>query len=84
MENRDLAEYMSIGAFPPPAANRLLGKLVANGVEPKIEVDDGIRNATGHYGSGGLTAKVEIFVLPGSLDRACPIRDEELSLTGEV
>jgi hypothetical protein len=41
--------------------------------------------SAGHpYGSGGLTAKVEIFVLPGFLDRACPIRDEELSLTGKV
>ena len=84
MEDRNLAEDTSIEVFLPPEANRLLEKLVANGVTPEIKIDDGIRNVTGHYGSGEFTAKVEIFVPLESLDRACTICDGELNLTGEA
>ncbi len=55
-------QNISIGIFSPPDAKRLLAELVAAGIEPEIDVDDGIRNVSMRFGSGGTMAKVEVFV----------------------
>jgi len=84
MEGPESEEFVSIGAFSPPEATRLLETLVANGIEPQIEVDDGIRNVSVRRGSDGMMAKVEVFVAAAELQRAYSIRDQELKLMGEV
>ena len=77
-------EFQSIGSFTPPEADRVIGSLVAKGVEPEIEVDDGIRNVNLHYGSCGVMAQVTVYVDPKSYEIACKIRNEELDLTDEA
>ena len=77
-------ETISVGAFSVPDAERLLATLVANDIEPQIDVDDGIRHVSARFGSGGMRARVEVFVPSDVYERACAIRDDELKLTGEV
>ena len=77
-------DLISLGIFSPPDAETLLSTLVEAGMEPEIEVDDGIRNVSILHGSGGMMASIEVFVPPASHQTACAIRDKYLNLTGQV
>jgi hypothetical protein len=83
MENNTPTEPLSLGGFSPSDADSLLQALLSAGIEPEIEVDDGIRKVSSK-GSGGIMAQVTIFVPPDMYESACSIRDEILDLCGEV
>jgi hypothetical protein len=84
MQDTNSLDLVSVGVFSPPDAERLLESLVAQGVKPEIEVDYGIRNVSVRFGSGGMMARVEVFVPLDAEAQACSIRDKELKLNGEV
>jgi hypothetical protein len=83
METNTPTEPMPLGGFSPADADSLLKVLLSAGIEPEIEVDDGIRKVSSK-GSGGLKAQVTIFVPQNMYEKACSIRDELLGLCGEV
>jgi len=77
-------DLVSLGTFSPPDAETLLSTLVQAGIEPEIEVNDGIRDVNPLFGSSGTMARIEVFVPPADHPTATAIRDQFLKLTGQV
>jgi hypothetical protein len=67
-------QFVSIGDYSPPDAERLLGALTRARIKFEIECDDGIRFRASKMGNFGQYAKVRVFIKCGQIPEVTKIQ----------
>ena len=68
-DKRKGEEFVSIGGYAPPEAERLLEALTAAQIKFQIGCDDGIHGSLSKFGTFGQLAKIRVWIDPAEAER---------------
>ena len=73
-DKRKGEEFVSIGGYAPPEAERLLEALTAAQIKFQIGCDDGIHGSLSKFGTFGGYAKIRVFIDRKQIPKATHIQ----------
>lgn len=82
-DDGNTSHFVSIGAYAPPDADRLLQALTTAGVQFEIDCDDGIHGSVSKFGTFGGSAKIRVFVDRAQVTKVTHIQEDLFGSDGE-